>query len=322
MKQQRKTWPTGPKAHTGGLRRLPILLVAAAVLAVLGLLVWYAAGRGKAAQPESMVASSAPGQPASQPPQQVQQTKGGTRWDTMAAAPKTINTFAPLAPARKMYALPQNGRVDLSYFNDALFVGDSISTGWDVYRNAAGLLPNARVIAEKGASPPVNGGLWARNQKASDLYDPLAAIVAAAPKKIYIMLGANLLVSQSETVENKLVADYGTFIDDLKAALPGVQIYVQSVLLPTAEGTAEKPGLSPDRIHRVNDRLAALAFQKNCYYLDLEEYLCHSGVLNWDIDAGDGVHINPDGYRGWLDYLVTHTAYSVQNTYTEAPTHY
>ena len=27
-------------------------------------------------------------------------------------------------------------------------------------------------------------------------------------------------------------------------------------------------------------------------------------------------------YRGWLEYLVTHTAYSAQNTYTEAPTHY
>ena len=27
-------------------------------------------------------------------------------------------------------------------------------------------------------------------------------------------------------------------------------------------------------------------------------------------------------YRGWLEYLVTHTAYSPQNIYTEAPTHY
>ncbi len=321
MEQPRKTWSAGQKQQHRPRRWLPVILVTAAVLAVLGLLVWYAMGRR--ALPQSSAATGGTASEAvSQPAQQAQTAQGGTRWEMMAAAPQTVNTFAPVTPASKLYALPENGRVDLSYFDDALFVGDSISTGWDVYRSAAGLLPGAQVVAEKGASPPVNGGLWARNQKASDLYDPLATIVTAAPKKIYIMLGTNMLVSQSETVEDKLVADYGTFIDDLKTALPGVQIYVQSVLLPTAEGTASKPGLAPDRINRVNDRLAALAFQKDCYYLDVEEYLCQRGVLNWDIDAGDGVHINTDGYRGWLEYLVTHTAYSPQNTYTEAPTHY
>ena len=321
MEQPRKTWSAEQKQQHRPRRWLPVILVTAAVLAVLGLLVWYAMGRRALPQSSAATGGTA-SEAASQPVQQAQTAQGGTRWETMAAAPQTVNTFAPVTPASKLYALPENGRVDLSYFDDALFVGDSISTGWDVYRSAAGLLPAAQVVAEKGASPPVNGGLWARNQKASDLYDPLATIVAAAPKKIYIMLGTNMLVSQSETVEDKLVADYGTFIDDLKTALPGVQIYVQSVLLPTAEGTASKPGLAPDRINRVNDRLAALAFQKDCYYLDVEEYLCQRGVLNWDIDAGDGVHINTDGYRGWLEYLVTHTAYSPQNTYTEAPTHY
>ena len=321
MEQPRKTWSAGQKQQHRPRRWLPVMLVTVAVLAVLGLLVWYAMGRRALPQSSAATGGTA-SEAASQPAQQAQTAQGGTRWETMAAAPQTVNTFAPVTPASKLYALPENGRVDLSYFDDALFVGDSISTGWDVFRTAAGLLPGAQVVAEKGASPPVNGGLWARNQKASDLYDPLATIVAAAPKKIYIMLGTNMLVSQSETVEDKLVADYGTFIDDLKTALPGVQIYVQSVLLPTAEGTASKPGLAPDRINRVNDRLAALAFQKDCYYLDVEEYLCQRGVLNWDIDAGDGVHINTDGYRGWLEYLVTHTAYSPQNTYTEAPTHY
>ncbi len=321
MEQPRKTWSAGQKQQHRPRRWLPVVLVTAAVLAVLGLLVWYAMGRRALPQSSAATGGTA-SEAASQPVQQAQTAQGGTRWETMAAAPQTVNTFAPVTPASKLYALPENGRVDLSYFDDALFVGDSISTGWDVYRSAAGLLPGAQVVAEKGASPPVNGGLWARNQKASDLYDPLATIVAAAPKKIYIMLGTNMLVSQSETVEDKLVTDYGTFIDDLKTALPGVQIYVQSVLLPTAEGTASKPGLAPDRINRVNDRLAALAFQKDCYYLDVEEYLCQRGVLNWDIDAGDGVHINTDGYRGWLEYLVTHTAYSPQNIYTEAPTHY
>lgn len=245
-----------------------------------------------------------------------------SRWEEMALAGQTINGFSPLSPNRRLYALPQNGRVDVSYFDDAVFVGDSISTGWSVYREASGMLPNPNVVAEKGASPPANGSQWARNQNAGDLYDPLEAIVALSPKKIYVMLGANMLVAEGEGVEDRLVSSYGVFIDDLRARLPGVKIYVQSILLPTAEYSAAHAGLTPERINRVNDRLAALSFEKNCYYLDLEEYLCKDGVLNWDIAQPDGLHINTDGYRGWLEYLVTHTAYDPANPYTETPQHY
>lgn len=65
----------------------------------------------------------------------------------------------------------------------------------------------------------------------------------------------------------------------------------------------------------MNDRLAALAFEKGCHYLNVQEYLCRDGVLNWDIAAKDGIHMNQDGYRAWLDYLATHTAYSAAASY-------
>ena len=140
MEQPRKTWSAGQKQQHRPRRWLPVMLVTVAVLAVLGLLVWYAMGRRALPQSSAATGGTA-SEAASQPGQQAQTAQGGTRWETMAAAPQTVNTFAPVTPASKLYALPENGRVDLSYFDDALFVGDSISTGWDVYRSAAGLLP-------------------------------------------------------------------------------------------------------------------------------------------------------------------------------------
>ena len=50
--------------------------------------------------------------------------------------------------------------------------------------------------------------------------------MALSPKKIYVMLGANMLVAEGEGVEDRLVSSYGVFIDDLRARLPGVKIYV------------------------------------------------------------------------------------------------
>ena len=227
---------------------------------------------------------------------------------------KTINTFNPVATDRRMLSLPENGRVELSYFDDVTFVGDSITTGWSVYSASTGL-PNARVVAEISTSPPVGGVQWVHNRDASQIYDPMQAIADTVPKKVYVMFGTNMLVNQSEATEDKLVNDYAAFIDDLGVRIPGCEIYIQSILIPTAEGTASKPGLNAERINRVNDRLAALAFEKGCHYLNVQEYLCHDGVLNWDIAASDGIHLNPEGYRAWLEYLVTHTAYNPTAAY-------
>lgn len=227
---------------------------------------------------------------------------------------KTINTFNPIATDRRMLSLPENGRVELSYFDDVTFVGDSITTGWSVYSASTGL-PNARVVAEISTSPPVSGVQWVHNRDTSQIYDPMQAIADTVPKKVYVMFGTNMLVNQSEATEDKLVNDYAAFIDDLGVRIPGCEIYIQSILIPTEKGTTAKPGLNAERINRVNNRLAALAFEKGCHYLNVQEYLCRDGVLNWDIAASDGIHLNPEGYRAWLDYLATHTAFNPAAAY-------
>lgn len=238
-------------------------------------------------------------------------------WQGIGPIQQTINNFQIISPDRRMISLPENGRVDLSYFDDATFVGDSITTGWAVYRAADGLLPNAHVVAEISTSPPVGGVQWVhdRNKPGQYVYDPMQAIADTVPKKVYVMFGTNMLVNQSEATEDKLISDYSAFIDDLGVRVPGCEVYIQSILIPTAAGTASRPGLNPERINRVNDRLAALAFEKGCHYLNVQEYLCRDGVLNWDIAAKDGIHMNQDGYRAWLDYLATHTAYSAAASY-------
>lgn len=212
--------------------------------------------------------------------------------------------------------LPELGRVELAYFADAAFVGDSITLGWVDYA-AAAALPQTNVVAAIGATPPVNGALWMPDGETDPqaAYDPLQAIVQAAPTKLYLMFGANKLVDTSELAEETLLADYAEFLDALKAQLPGAQIYLQSILPPTAQAAQGQAGLSAQRIARVNERLQALAAEKGCYYLDLAGALCPGGALDSRYAAADGLHLNRDGYMAWLEYLITHAAYRPDNPY-------
>ena len=293
------------------------------IAVLLGGLAWFAVQAGVRAEGEkSSSAPQTPAQPDGDAAQQEdraqeaqQQAAAAQPWRQMGPIRQTINTFSIIAPDRRMIQLPENGRVELSYFDDATFVGDSITTGWDVYRGVEGLLPNARVVAEISTSPPVGGVQWVHNRNPSDVYDPMQAIANTVPRKVYVMFGTNMLVNQNEGTEDKLINDFAAFIDDLGVRIPGCEIYIQSILIPTAAGTASKPGLNAERINRVNDRLAALAFERGCHFLNVQEYLCREGELNWDLAAADGIHLNTDGYRAWLEYLVTHTAYSAAASY-------
>ena len=166
--------------------------------------------------------------------------------------------------------LPELGRVELSYFADAAFIGDSITVGWNDYK-AAAALPDTNVIASIGATPPTGGVQWKEDD--GTLYDPLERIVEANPSKLYLMFGANALVVEGDYVEDTLIESYGKFIDDLQSRLPDSVIYIQSILTPAATDESHA-GLSAERIARVNERLKALAVEKGCWYLALDESLC------------------------------------------------
>ena len=106
------------------VRAAALMLLAAALLAggVLAA-VHFWNNKETDGSADSLPSSSGSGQAALSGPQQgaqdTAQTDALSRWEEMASAGRTINNFSPLTPSRRLYALPQNGRVDLSYFDDA-----------------------------------------------------------------------------------------------------------------------------------------------------------------------------------------------------------
>ncbi len=196
--------------------------------------------------------------------------------------------------------IPETPQVDDSYFDDAMFVGDSITTGIELY----GVMPNATVVASTGINP--NTIMTTPDIELADgsSVTILQAMSAYHPKKIYIMLGSNGVEFIGKETMMEL---YGEFIDAVKAQHPDSIIYLQSILPVTQAKEAASPELSNDKIDEYNAAIMELAGEKEAYYLNVaESFKDETGALPDEASPNDGMHFGVSHYEVWMDYLKCH----------------
>ena len=128
------------------------------------------------------------------------------------------------------------------------------------------------------------------------------------PRAIYVLLGTNVL--GHDTDYSSFLTYYRLMLDMLSQTLPNAKIYVQSIT-PVRPEVCQKSGhegLNRDRLCQINNELAAIALEKNCYFLNLWEVLAdENGDLIESYAQPDGYHLRPAGYAVWTDYLCSHT---------------
>lgn len=184
--------------------------------------------------------------------------------------------------------------VDETYFDDALFLGDSHTDGFHDYaglRNATYYTKNG--ITVKGAT-----------EKAFIELDGEKLTLAEALDrqqfgKIYIMLGINEL--GGGTAES-WAEEYKTLLALVREKQPDALIYTQAIFHTTAKKSAEtffKNSVIDER----NAALAQLADNETIFYLDVNPVFDDdTGALRSDY-SGDGVHVRAPYYVLWRDFL-------------------
>lgn len=232
-----------------------------------------------------------------------------TSWNFVGPVQQDAEAMTMVEPDRRMISLPENGRVDMAYFDTSVFVGDSITQGLQIYTSG---IPNAKYCAYKGASPKAiyDGSIVTRTDGTQEV--PMEALAGYQPDNVYILLGTNAMVAMDDEA---LLAYYSEMLDVMKATLlPGVNFYIQSIT-PVLQGVDGR--FDMDRIRNLNDQLAKMAWEKGVYFLDLHEALAgDDGWLRSDYGATkDGYHLTPSGYSAWVEYLVTHTAYNQRHAH-------
>lgn len=195
--------------------------------------------------------------------------------------------------------VPQGERVENDWFEDAAFLGDSLTDGLLLYsdiRGAANLSYKGLTVQSVRTDQVirVDGGK----------YTPLETLGQKTYGKVYILLGINELGWYND---QRFYDCYAQLIDLVREAQPNAQIYLQTLLPVTAEKSESHEWLKNEKIAVYNDLIAQLAEEKEVYLVDAHAALAdENGVLPAD-ESTDGVHLTKSGYQCWADYLRTHT---------------
>lgn len=177
------------------------------------------------------------------------------------------------------------------FFSNDLFIGDSITTGLHLYNK----LDMRNVAASVGYTP------YKAYTDPCDLYDGTSATAvdyakSMQPKRIYVMLGSNGLLSSGSMEDN-----YITLLDKLAAACPSAAIYCISVT-PVAQYTSYD--ITMDMVNEFNAFIQKTCSQKGITYLDFcSEMTGADGYAKADMVANDGLHFNGSTYNTMLAFI-------------------
>lgn len=206
----------------------------------------------------------------------------------------------PLVPTPRasLHGAKTVGPVDESYFDDAVFIGDSRTVGLSMYspfENADYLCDvgmNIYDCLDRDIDFKGNSHTSVRNMLATHTY-----------KKVYIMLGINEISSNID----KYIETYADVVKTIHSYEPDAIIIIQGIMCVGKSKSDTHPHFNNPNIRKRNERLKEIADENSIdyiYYLDINEGIADSeGNLpaNYSFDQ---IHLYAQYYYLWRDYLL------------------
>lgn len=217
-------------------------------------------------------------------------TKPAPAPDTPAPQEKAPAPYDFSAP------VPESAAVDKSYFDDAVFLGDSRTEDFILYAGLANTNAYARMgMNVKTAFTEPVIALGGKN------YTVVDALAQTQFSKVYMMFGVNEL---GWTYPKIFIQKYGELIDAARKINPNAIIYVQPIL-PVTKNHRDGDE-NNDRIQTFNTMIRRMAAEKRAYFVNTSAAVADAEGFLPDDAASDGVHLNKKYCLKWLAYLQTH----------------
>lgn len=188
--------------------------------------------------------------------------------------------------------------VDQSYFNDALFIGDSRTVGLCEYSG----WENTDFLADTGLT--IYGVLnkEVTYNSGSKIYAS-TLLTSKRYSKIYLMFGINEVGTGTA---DSFCEAYKGVVDQIMEWQPNAIIVIQSIMCVGPQKSASSSAFSNNNIRARNEKLSTLQNDWNIYYLDINPAVCDE---NGDLISSysfDQVHLYAKYYYLWCDYLMQH----------------
>lgn len=188
-------------------------------------------------------------------------------------------------------------QVDDSYFDDAVFIGDSRTVGLHDY----GGLDHSDFYATVGMNIY---DLWKEafcnvDGKKVTLEE---ALKAKQYKKVYFQIGIN---EMGRGTLDGFMNEYQNAVEKFKTLQPDAIIYVQAIMHVTQKKSDSDPIFNNPGIDARNQRIQQLADGVRVFYIDVNEVACDDqGGLKQELTF-DNLHLYGSKYNIWVDFLKT-----------------
>ncbi len=197
--------------------------------------------------------------------------------------------------------------VDASWFDDAVFIGDSVSQGLQMYCASTGALGNATFLCSQSFSAPANfGSITSSSTHPS--YNGVKVrvedgVAACGKTNVFIMLGINNMDGSVESTTASLVR----LVNAILEKSPDVNIFIESVTPTTSTSTRVTSTFNNAKIASYNAAMKTYCEENGWYYMDIASAVSdENGYLKSNLcsDAnGMGIHFNSSAAKLWIEYL-------------------
>lgn len=198
--------------------------------------------------------------------------------------------------------VPKNYAVGNSYFNDAVFIGDSRGVDLMIYTD----IKKTKALPYCDVGLNVNTALTKEfvNLGGSKVTVPTALKKKKKSfKKVYLMFGLNELGSSS----TDFIKQYSKLIDAVRKINKDAIIYVHCVVPVSKQRDNTSDTFTNVRIHKRNTYIKKMCKDKKVFYIDAVEAFSGADGYLPDDAAYDGIHYKPSYSEKWLSYLRTRT---------------
>lgn len=195
--------------------------------------------------------------------------------------------------------VPESPAVENSYFDDAVFIGDSRTEGLILNMG----LSNTTSYTHKGLMVDTVFTKPVIHKNGAKL-SVMEALKETAFTKVYIMLGIN---ETGWPYNDVFVEKYGKIIDEIKNINSNAIIYVQEIMPVANSVSSSHSYIKNKKINEFNNLIIRMAEEKQIYYIDtVSPVVSSDGSLPEDA-ASDGIHLKKEYCKKWLECLKTHT---------------
>lgn len=196
--------------------------------------------------------------------------------------------------------VPLSEPVDISFFDDAVIIGNSRAEGLILFNELA----DTTAFTHKGLTVSSAFTMPLVDTEDGEKISAVDALRQTEFSKVYLMFGVNETGWWSVDI---FIQKYQKLIDEVKSINPEADLYVHSIFPVSAGVDSTHEYLRNEKIRTYNERIAAMAEENGLYFVNAAEMFAPWGDPLPEDASTDGIHLKMVYCKKWMEYLLSHT---------------